>query len=537
MGKYDIDAKLNDECKLTLADLIQELLDERKDMKKGTLGERAYWEAFENKESGLIPKIKKATGIDLTIYLKGENKEEKFNALKILKCFYEIEKDGVSKIKGGVRGNSKIRITNVLQNPSLDNIKSMYTEESVYGDVFEELYEKIKSQSKCAELFERILDAYEAEWRGINHKINSYYRIWGCSRHPNPVEEWWELRELKIKLEGVLTRLARNSEALRENDYKKCQYGDETKEIFEEIKEADKSEGGGVMDKLFVVLKCHKFICMEVALCEILKGSIEKKHISEEYVTEYLECSEIEINKTDWMRVIEYFDKYPKEINVDKFTKKVVNLILYGRKDLNIDELKKYRYAVRKVKNLIDILKEDGNIFGNKDKYQLLKNKVKVQWGWDINVDGLEDYITKRAIDLQLIIAMVQEIFFVTYNPSNKRKEDETIDIFYLGYTNKKQTLSSVIKKENIKKQHPIGVLAWIKRIESRMLINRGVLRQVLEMRRETQEVILKIQKEIYKLGNMGWIVPFEDYIIEEIKIDMLRWEEIKIDMLELEEM
>lgn len=75
MGKYDIDAKLNDECKLTLADLIQELLDERKDMKKGTLGERAYWEAFENKESGLIPKIRKATGLDLTIYLKGENSE------------------------------------------------------------------------------------------------------------------------------------------------------------------------------------------------------------------------------------------------------------------------------------------------------------------------------------------------------------------------------------------------------------------------------------------------------------------------------
>lgn len=41
MGKYDIYAKLNDECKLTLADLIQELLDERKDTKKGTLSEGA----------------------------------------------------------------------------------------------------------------------------------------------------------------------------------------------------------------------------------------------------------------------------------------------------------------------------------------------------------------------------------------------------------------------------------------------------------------------------------------------------------------
>lgn len=41
MGKYDIDAKLTEECKLTLADLIQELMEERKDVKKGGLSEGA----------------------------------------------------------------------------------------------------------------------------------------------------------------------------------------------------------------------------------------------------------------------------------------------------------------------------------------------------------------------------------------------------------------------------------------------------------------------------------------------------------------
>lgn len=522
MGKYDIKAKLDDECKLTLTDLIQELLEERQDTEKGTLNESAYRQAFENKKTGLISKIKIATGIDLNIYLKGENKEEKFDALKILKCFYEIEKDGDSKGKGGIRSNSKVRITNVLQNPSLDNIESIYTSESIYGDVFEDLYEKIKSQSKYAELFERILDNYELEWNGITHKVISYYKIWGCTMNPDPYEEWEELNKFKMRLVDLLLRIIKNSEALRENNYEKFRNGSKVKKQFEKIKKADKSEGG-VMDRLFVVLKCHKLICMQVARCEIIKGSIEKRKISRDYIMEYKDCSDIVINEADWMRVIEYFDKYPQNISIDKFTQKIVDLILYGRKDLRRDELKQYQYAVRKVKKLIEILKEDGNILGNKDKYQLLKNKMSIQWGWDIDINNIEDYITEKTIDLRLIIAMVQEIFFITYNPFDKRKEDETIKVTYLGYTNKKQTLSSVLKKEDIKMQHPIGVLAWIKRIESRILINSGVPRIILMERKKAEEIILQIQKEICLIGNMGWINCISDYVITEIKKIMLK--------------
>lgn len=83
------------------------------------------------------------------------------------------------------------------------------------------------------------------------------------------------------------------------------------------------------------------------------------------------------------------------------------------------------------------------------------------------------------------------------------------MDITYYGHTNKKQTLSSALKKEEIRKQNPIMVLAWIKRIESRILINVGVPRNILIRRRELVENILSIQQEIY---NNHTSVVFYDF-------------------------
>lgn len=252
MGKYDIDAKLTEECKLTLADLIQELMEERKDVKKGGLSEGAYRQAFNNKKSGLIPKIKKATGIDLDIYIKGKN------------------------------------------------------------------------------------------------------------------------------------------------------------------------------------------------------------------------------------------------------------LILYGRKNLSAEEIKKYRYAVKNVWTLMEIIREDGNISGDKDirRYvdEIMYGRLEKckQKQIDIFISSAKGLVRQDILEGQIFIALVQEIFFVSYNPFDRGRKEEKIDISYYGYTNKTQTLSSVLKKENVKYQSPIAVLAWVRRIESRSLINNGVPKKVLMKRKEVEKKILDIQRELY---------------------------------------
>lgn len=173
MGKYDFNAELKDDCKLTLTDLIQELMDERKGTAKGELEEATYRAAFKDPKSGLISKIKDKVGIDFDECLRDDSKRIKFDSLKILKCLYEIEKDGIPKKIGGISDRSLIRITNILANPRLENIRSIYSSKSTYGEIFNNLYKKVEEQIpsslKCKIL--ETLDCIDLEWRVITHRI------------------------------------------------------------------------------------------------------------------------------------------------------------------------------------------------------------------------------------------------------------------------------------------------------------------------------------------------------------------------------
>lgn len=500
MGKYDIYAKLNDECKLTLADLIQELLDERKDTKKGTLSEGAYRQKFVDKKSGLIPKIKKATGIDLTIYLKGEDKQEKFNALKILKCFYEIEKDGIPKNKGGIGIKSTIKITDILREPKLQNVDSIYTTESVYGEVFEDLYRKIKDNTDWGDIIERIFDEIELKWSTLRHRIVCYYRTWECQVDENKAMN--ELNELEAFFEWL------------KEQYNQIRCFIEGKKDFEGFslrkdllicKESKEMEEKcfGVMDRLFVVLKAYKVLCMETDQVLSGQGNIEDVDLPVGYEDRYHQCSHIGITEDEWNDVIKYFDEFPNNKEVDLRTKEIVDLILYGREDLSLEEIKKYRYAVKKVGYLRKIILEDDNILGYKDIHNYIKkfimNAYVVPEKIDVFVvDKKGEAIKQEILEISMCIAAVQEIFFVVYNPSKKGKKEEMMDVTYHGYTNKNQTLSSALKKRNIKQQNPIMVLAWLKRIESRMLIDGGVPKKVLVKRKIVEKKLLDIQEEIY---------------------------------------
>lgn len=487
MGKYDIYAKLNDECKLTLADLIQELLDERKDTKKGTLSEGAYRQKFVDKKSGLISKIKKATGINLTIYLKGEDKQEKFNALKILKCFYEIEKDGIPKNKGGIGIKSPIKITDILREPKLQNVDSIYTTESVYGEVFEDLYRKIKDNAECGDTIEKIFDEIELKWSTLRHRIVCYYRTWECQVDENKAMN--ELNELEAFFEWL------------KEQYNQTRCFVEGKQDFEglrkdllmckQLKEMEE-KCFGVMDRLFVVLKSYKVLCMETDQVLSGQGNIEDVDLPVGYEDRYHQCSHIGITEDEWNDVIKYFDEFPNNKEVDLRTKEIVDLILYGREDLSLEEIKKYRYAVKKVGYLRKIILEDNNILGYKD----IDNYIEKFILNTVNKEG--ESIKQEILEIAMCIAAVQEIFFIVYNPFNEQKKEETMDVTYHGYTNKNQTLSSALKKKNIKQQNPIMVLAWLKRIESRMLINSGVPKKVLVKRKTVEKKLLNVQEEIY---------------------------------------
>ena len=105
----------------------------------------------------------------------------------------------------------------------------------------------------------------------------------------------------------------------------------------------------GVMDRLFVVLKAYKVLCMETDQVLSGQGNIEDVDLPVGYEDRYHQCSHIGITEDEWNDVIKYFDEFPNNKEVDLRTKEIVDLILYGREDLSLEEIKKYRYAVKKV--------------------------------------------------------------------------------------------------------------------------------------------------------------------------------------------
>lgn len=393
----------------------------------------------------------------------------------------------------------------------MQNVDSIYTTESVYGEVFEDLYRKIKDNAEYGNYIERNIDETELRWSTLRHRIVCYYRKWECQVDENKAIN--ELNELEIFLEQMKEKYIEIRSVLEgKNDFN---------DFFEDLslkrdlstsrKQKEKEEKYlGVMDRLFVVLKAYKVLCMETDQVLSGQGNIEDVDLPVGYEDRYHQCSHIGITEDEWNDVIKYFDEFPNNKEVDLRTKEIVDLILYGREDLSLEEIKKYRYAVKKVGYLRKIILEDDNILGYKDIHNYIKkfimNTYVVPEKIDVFVvDKKGEAIKQEILEISMCIAAVQEIFFVVYNPSKKGKKEEMMDVTYHGYTNKNQTLSSALKKRNIKQQNPIMVLAWLKRIESRMLIDGGVPKKVLIKRKDVEKKLLDIQEELY--NNHSFII------------------------------
>lgn len=492
MGKYDFNAELKDDCKLTLTDLIQELMDERKGTAKGELEEATYRAAFKDPKSGLISKLKDIVGIDLDECLRDGSKQIKFDSLKILKCLYEIEKDGIPKKIGGISDRSLIRITNILANPRLENIRSIYSSKSIYGEIFNNLYKKVEGQIPLSAKLEILkkLDCIDLEWRVITHRIVSYY--------------------LSASLQNDVGLAKQTMDLLKEFLSEECLIPLK-QDIEKRYTDNPSIKRHGVMETFFVILKCHELLCMQTDRITVDMCSIEGERCSLEYTKRYHEMYYTSFNKESWNYLVKYFENNAKDNISDGFVREVVNLILYDKDSLSREEIKKYCYVLKKVDFLVKIIQKDGNLFGTKD----IIKKVKQQYGYVPIYEN--NFISNDAINTSLLIAIIQECFFIVYNPFDCTKKEESLDISYYGYTNRKQTFSSALKKKVLDDVHPIMIMAWVKRIENRMLMNMGVTKELLAKRREIEIKILEIQNTVYKINNIDRIFLNSDSVTERI--------------------
>lgn len=358
-------------------------------------------------------------------------------------------------------------------------------------------------------------------WSVISHRVVSFYRKWECQiNEDKAMEELTETDNYLVRLKEYLIEIRKFLEREKEFEeflIKTTPEEEQIKTIWKIIKdrvileseltrirgEKEREEKElGVMDKLFLALEKYKVLCMQIDKINANQGSIEDINLPDDYTKRYHLWYGKRITRDKWAKVINYFSNYPE--NIDRETEELVYLILYGRKNLSAEEIKKYRYAVKNVWTLMEIIREDGNISGDRDirRYidEIMYGRLEKckQKQIDIFISSAKGLVRQDILEGQIFIALVQEIFFVSYNPFDRGRKEEKIDISYYGYTNKTQTLSSVLKKENVKYQSPIAVLAWVRRIESRSLINNGVPKKVLMKRKEVEKKILDIQRELY---------------------------------------
>ena len=97
--------------------------------------------------------------------------------LKLIKLIYYIEKDGTAKSDKCSDGNVRILITDVLQKPRLENVITEYSEKSVYGEYFEDMFSNVKSQVPDADKRIKKIEEMNAYWEYITNIVFLYFLL------------------------------------------------------------------------------------------------------------------------------------------------------------------------------------------------------------------------------------------------------------------------------------------------------------------------------------------------------------------------
>ena len=172
MGKYDIYAEFPDEECLSLYDLLNELDREYKLYDDLLI----YRDKFKNNDgSGIIDRLKSLLDFDIEAMAK-EMDNSKFEELKLLKELFIIEKYGKPKKNKRFMSEEgiRIRITNILAKPRMQNVSTYLSATNEYSSVFEELFDDIKCNVDDEEKRIDTIDRIDAQWQYIAQKQFDY---------------------------------------------------------------------------------------------------------------------------------------------------------------------------------------------------------------------------------------------------------------------------------------------------------------------------------------------------------------------------
>lgn len=463
---FDMDSKYNKYVILKIDSLISELQQEMGEyMNDAEYDEKSSGDAIRRKiksndKSGIIDKLKENLGFDIETIAK-TSKKEKFDMFRLVKRLYNIEKVGKNK-KYPVLQERKIKIIDILAKPRLANIETSSGISGEYGEIFEELYNDIKSQvaADIAESRVTKLNHMAFEWeRLILYIMQFTYK--DCAMNSQYIS-LKVLEDFKQYLNELLENQPFSDESFKKLPYKE-----------------------GIMNTFFNILCCHRIKCVFVNFFNINYNIVEKSQSKQ-----YLE----HLKEHEWKIVpYELAENILKYVKTGKILKREIKKYYEGLNDKNISAKNvesmiksDYEYILSLIYYNLDLKEIDSNEFSF--AVNNLKNMLKI---WIPKPDKEAPPYNEIGVTFTVFITAMQELITL-YHTKEEYYDD------FIGYKYPK-TFTSIIKKPETNAVM-LGILR--KKLQNRYAYNLGSQKQL--------KIIREIEKDIYRITD--YIFSFHNY-------------------------
>lgn len=475
---------MNDTCEncseVTMAALCRELLEEtetQENIEQGVVSVALIENKLCKSKSSVVKKLKKA-GLDL-LAIAGENPKEKFDALRIYKLFYRIEK--------GSNEGSAIKLTTILQQPN-SNIFDLDNEQiSKYREAFESVYHEVRERVDNANLLERCLQEINSRWMQMIQSIfQLIYR-----------------RSIQAEFPAVLATLSRLDQWL--SDF----YGGRNEiRVFENSADAI-CENNRVMTCTFLFLLCYRLVAeIEGRLstqgrCQELPNDVQDKPMEAMMNTAGADTLIQRGNVTVPWEKVKLLQNAAAEFQKNPYNQEAFRVIASYFQPLALVEelctvIEYSFYGETRKGCLWDMLALDKNFF--QDSFQWIFNILqqsaeKHQLNYK---EGVPEVVLLAAHQIIYQIYQGEEKYYIQYN-GNKHSE---------------KSLMSALKRE--KPLDEVALREWDSRVANKILalLGRG---EAIRPLRNIETTLLEIEKQILSSGSITTIWENHEKVFDKV--------------------
>lgn len=284
---------------------------------------------------------------------------------KFLKLYFYYEKIGKNKSDLG-DGKEKTKFTKIIAKPALENVPSIYSDSTLYGEAFDEFKKAIAKEigEEKAATRERKLKHMDAEWEADMAKIMLYaYR--------EDLVEHKEMSEFDLK---------------NINRYMKEQILDKLEQPIPDVLKPKE----GIFETFYNILIMHELICDRCERIDSYDKLVIPENLTDEYTKLFNEMDRQGLN----IDVIPEVLRQVKTMGNHELVKKI-RFLIFVKDELNDTEIKS---------------------LGTAEKYY----SVLVKWLKDIK-DG--DNKFEQQIPISWLIAVIQEIIYCKENQITVKNE------------------------------------------------------------------------------------------------------------------